>query len=187
MNPFIKIVSGGILLSLLVSTSQLSANELPNLDGIWSSEGIENYGTVYATRTFVFKDKSWSVAFDAYADSQKKLPLFSLDVGGFYVVGNPSSIVNGASEGIFPANHRNVIAQSNAGVQMFASMGCNLEIGKSTPLVNQGCGFIPGLMQSMGEYDLLSYKNGKLYFGDRSGDLTKSRPNTLTTYPVVKK
>jgi hypothetical protein len=39
-------------------------------------------------------------------------------------------------------------------------------------------------MQNMGEYDLVAIRNGQLFFGDRSGDLSKARPDKLTPYPL---
>jgi hypothetical protein len=171
---------------LLCAASIAQAQDVPQLKGRWASAALENYGSHFAMRTFKFTDKEWKVTYRAYADAQGKQPLFSLDVGGFYVLGQASATVAGAFEGIFPANHRHVTAESDAGVGMFASMGCTLEKGKALPLVGQGCGFVPGIMQAMGEYDLVAFKDGRLYFGDRAGDLTKARPVALTSYPLVR-
>jgi Adenomatosis polyposis coli down-regulated 1 len=177
-----------VILGGAVSTaSAAGADEVPSLKGNWQSENIESYGNHFATRSFTFSDKEWSVVYRAYADAEGAQPLFRLDVGGFYVVGGPSAKVPEAFEGIFPADHRHITAESDAAVQMFAGMNCKLENGKATPLVNDGCGFVPGLMQAMGEYDLVAMKDGKLHFGDRLGDLTKARPDKLTTYPLVRK
>jgi hypothetical protein len=164
-----------------------SAQSAPVLAGQWASEALESNGNHFATRSFEFTDKAWRVVYRAYGDAQGKLLLFRLDVGGFYAIGQPSTKVPGAFEGIFPADHRHLTAESDAGVRMFAGMGCALEKGKETPLVNQGCGFVPGLMQAMGEYDLVALQDGKIYFGDRAGDLTKARPDKLTPYPLIQK
>lgn len=173
--------------ALLCVANISQAQAAPNLNGHWASAAPENYGSHFATRTFTFTDKEWSVTYRAYADAQGKQPLFRLEVGGFYVLGQASAGVPGAFEGVFPANRRQVIAESDAGVGMFASMGCTLEQGKALSLVSQGCGFVPGLMQAMGEYDLVAFKDGGLYFGDRAGDLSKARPAALTPYPLVRK
>ena len=176
-----------VLAVLLCGAAVAHALESPALPGIWSSAAPENYGSHFATRTFTFTDKEWSVTYRAYADAQGKQPLFRLEVGGVYVLGQASAAVPGAFEGIFPANRRQVIAESEAGVAMFAGMGCTLEQGKALSLVSRGCGFMPGLMQAMGEYDLVALKDGRLYFGDRAGDLTKARPAALTPHPLVRK
>jgi hypothetical protein len=183
---FIKAVLAFVT-ALLCMTQAAHAQEAPNLQGSWTSASLENYGSHFATRTFSFTAKEWSVTYRAYADAQGNQPLFRLDVGGVYVLGQASSSVPGAFEGIFPANRRMVTAESDAGVAMFAGMGCTLEKGKALSLVSQGCGFVPGLMQAMGEYDLVALKDDGLHFGDRAGDLTKARPVALTPYPLVRK
>ena len=101
-----------------------------------------------------------------------------------YALGEPSAQVPGAREGVFPALSRSVTADSDAGVQMFATMGCRLQRGQETLLLNSGCGFVPGLMQAMGEYDVVAVVQGQLFCGDRAGDLTKARPAKLTPYPL---
>lgn len=169
----------------LAATASVQAQS-PVLIGQWTSAATENNGTHFASRRFVFTDTHWSVVYRAFADAQARQPLFTLQVAGTYLVGGPSRAVSGAYEGIFPANMRQLTADSEGGVQMFAAMGCKLEVGKPTTLVSEGCGFVPGTMQAMGEYDLIAVRDGRVYFGDRSADLTKARPDRLTAYPLVK-
>lgn len=160
--------------------------EAPDISGHWQSRAPEATGPVFATRDFILTDREWTIAFHAFADAEGKVPLFTLDVGGVYVLGGASVAVPGAVEGIFPATHRNLTADSAEGVAFFAGQGCALTVGQAMPLVQTGCGFVPGLMQAMGEYDLVAVKDGSLFFGDRSGDLTKARPTALTPYPLVR-
>jgi hypothetical protein len=185
-KPSLKFILSAFV-ALLCLTSVAHALEPPVLKGKWASAALENYGSHFATRTFTFTDSKWRVTYRAYADAQGSQPLFRLEVGGFYVLGEVSAAVAGAFEGIFPANSRRIVAESDAGVAMFSGMGCMLEKGKTLSLVSKECGFVPGLMQAMGEYDLVAIKEGRLYFGDRSGDLTKARPAALTPYPLVSK
>lgn len=180
-----KAFSPFALAALMLAIPAVQAQEVPVLRGSWASTALESYGNHYATRTFNFTETSWTVVFRAYADAQGKQPLFRLNAGGVYVLGQSSATVRGAFEGIFPATYRHITAESNAGVHLFSSMGCSLVKDQETPLVNQGCGFVPGIMQAMGEYDLVAFKEGEVYFGDRGGDLTKSRPTSLTPYPVT--
>ncbi|MFZ1891797.1 MAG: hypothetical protein WAU37_06385 [Formosimonas sp.] len=179
MKKFIAFIS---LLLVFISAH----GQTPNIKGQWTSEALENNGPVYATRTFTLTNSQWRVVYHAYADEQGQLPLFTIKAGGFYVIGDASTLLDGVYEGVFPANHRFLTADSAAGVQMFANMGCSLTQGKQTALLNQGCGFVPGLMQAMGEYDLIAIRDGQLFFGDRAGDLTKTRPLKLTPYPLVR-
>lgn len=158
-----------------------------DIQGQWSSAAPEHYGSHHATRSFVIGEHAWQVRYQAYADAQGRQPLFTLRVSGVYVLGEASVKVDGAREGIFPALSRHLTADSPAGVQLFASMGCHLVQGQETALLNTGCGFVPGVMQSMGEYDLVALTQGQLYFGDRAGDLTKVRPARLTPYPLLRR
>lgn len=156
------------------------------ISGQWASIAPENYGHMVATRHFTFSAKRWAVKFQVYADAAGTQPLFHLNVGGPYTLGGPSATVAGASEGIFPADHRLITADSPAGVQLFATQGCTLQQGTPLALTTSGCGFVPSLMQNMGEYDLMALKDGQLFLGDRSADLSKARPAKLTPYPLLR-
>lgn len=162
------------------------AEEAPSITGHWKSVTPEAAGPITATREFEIRKDTWSVVFRAFADAEASQPLFRIEVGGAYAIGGPSAKVSGAYEGIFPATRRDLTAESPAGVAMFAGMGCTLEEGLTKHLVNEGCGFLPSLMQAMGEYDLVALKDGQLFLGDRAGDLTKARPEKLTPFPLVR-
>lgn len=172
------------LSALAMSLSGIAHAQAPTLQGDWESVASEASGPIYATRAFHFEDDRWKVVFHAYADAGRNAPLFTLNVGGLFTLGNKSETVPDAYEGIFPARYRHITADSDAGVDFFAGMGCTLLKGEEHELTTKGCGFIPGLMQAMGEYDLVSVKGEQLFFGDRSGDLTKARPSLLTSYPL---
>lgn len=161
--------------------------QAPVLLGHWESVAPEDMGQTHATRSFNFEGGRWRVQFRAFADAGAKQPLFTLDVGGVFVIGGPSAKVSGAWEGVFPAQYRRITAESDAGAALFAGMGCVLKPGQSVELINQGCGFVPALMQAMGEYDLVVLKGGQLFLGDRAGDLTKLRPEALTRFPLTQR
>lgn len=171
--------------SLCAQSAPPRVPQAADIQGRWSSAGPENYGSHYATRAFSIAERTWQVHYQAFADPQGLQPLFTVRVHGVYVLGEPSAQVVGAREGVFPALSRSLTADSDAGVQMFAGMGCRLERGQETFLLSTGCGFVPGLMQAMGEYDLVAAKQGQLFFGDRSGDLSKARPDKLTPFPLL--
>lgn len=163
-----------------------TASPTAEIQGHWRSAGPEHYGNHHATRTFLITDRTWQVRYQAYADARGLQPLFTVRVNGVYALGEASAAVAGAREAIFPALSRSLTADSEAGVQLFASLGCRLEPGLETFLINTACGFVPGLMQVMGEYDLVALNQGRLYFGDRAGDLSKARPDRLTPYPLLR-
>ena len=162
------------------------ADDMASIDGHWISASAEAQGGIYATREFHIEGDRWSVVFLAFADEAASQPLFRIDVSGAYVIGGPSAAVDGAHEGIFPALQRDLTALSAGGVAMFVGMGCTLEEGVVKHLLDEACGFLPPLMQAMGEYDLVAVREDRLYFGDRSGDLTKARPTALTPFPLVR-
>lgn len=157
-----------------------------DIAGHWKSVAPEPMGQFWALREFVIDRERWQVAFKAFADEAATLPLFTLDVGGVYVIGEPSETVPGAFSGIFPATHRHVIIDSDAGVGLFGQMGAKVSRGERRVLLNKGLTFVPALMDAMGEYDLVALRSGRLFFGDRSGDLTKSRPLALTPFPLAR-
>jgi hypothetical protein len=159
----------------------------PVLNGKWGYATINATGNMFAMQNFAFDGDRWSVKYSAFADRDGKQPLFTIDNSGVYVIGGPSAKVVGAWEGIFPQTRRSIMADSEAGVAMFAQMGCALVKGQPKALMQQPCGFVGPLMQSMGEYDLVMVKDGKLFFGDRAGDLTKARPEKLGEFPMVQK
>lgn len=163
-----------------------AAAEAPKLAGHWMSAAPEPQGKLFVTRDFTFEGQNWGVSYRAFGDAEAKMPLFSLDVGGVFVIGGPSAAVEGAYEGIFPATHRKITAESEAGAALFAGMGCTLKVGEPKALVSEPCGFVPSQMQAMGEYDLVAIKGGQFFFGERSGDLTKARPTALYPFPLVK-
>lgn len=158
-----------------------------DIQGQWVSVGAEHYGSHHATRSFVISGRDWQVRYQAYSDPEGRIPLFTIRVTGVYALGEPSSKVAGAREGIFPALSRSLTADSDDGVHMFAAMGCRLVRGQETFLLNAGCGFVPGLMQVMGEYDLIALVNGQLFFGDRASDLSKARPDKLTPHALQRR
>lgn len=175
-----------LAVAIAVSDPTLAQPNAPVLSGHWRSAVPEAQGKLFVTRDFTFTDHTWVVSYRAFRDAEAKLPLFTLDVGGVFVLGGPSIVVAGAFEGIFPATHRNIIADSAWGVAMFGQLGCKLKVGVVKALVSEPCGFVPSQMQAMGEYDLVAIRNGQLFFGERSGDLSKERPKLLYPFPLVR-
>ena len=183
-----QVLISAFSITVAALTASLPARaDAPSITGRWQSAAPEAQGQIFVTREFKIEPATWSVAFRAYGDASAKAPLFTLNVGGVYVLGGSSSAVAGAREGIFPATYRRITAESEAGVQMFAAMGCALKVRVVKPLTSEPCGFVPSLMQAMGEYDLVAVKSGQLFFGDRSGDLTKARPTALYAFPLIKR
>jgi hypothetical protein len=172
-------------LAVLIATPALA--EAPQLDGRWVSVGPEDMGQIHATRDFTFEGDAWSVTFRAFGDAAMTVPLFTLEVAGYYRIGGASAVVSGAYNGVFGASDKVLVAESEAAVGMFADMGCTLEVGVPFDLTDQACGFFHASMDVAGEYDLVSLQGDQLFLGDRAGDLTKERPTKLTPFPLVRK
>ena len=186
-NSLKAIISTSLAFVVCAMTVASAAASVPILTGRWQSAAPEVQGNLFVTRDFRFEKNTWRVIYRAYGDAEAKVALFTLDVGGVFVIGGPSASVAGAYEGVFPATHRKIVADSGAGVAMFAQMGCKLAVGAVKALVSEPCGFVPSQMQAMGEYDLVAIKGGQLFFGERSGDLTKERPKALYPFPLVRR
>jgi Adenomatosis polyposis coli down-regulated 1 len=183
MNKNVLMVLAGVTVSVAL------AGELRGgtLVGRWESSKLENLGQLYGSRNFVLTERAWALQFKAFADEAGKTPLFSLRAEGTYTLGQSSVSVLGATEANFRFTKRYVTAESEAGVGLFQSMGCSLKLGAETNVSTSGCGFIPSVKAASLEYDLVQLDGNNLYFGDRSGDLTKTRPNKLNPEPVTRR
>ncbi len=172
-------------LSILLATPVIA--EAPKLDGTWASIAPENIGQMYAMRDFIFDGDAWSITFRAFGDEALSVPIFTLDVAGYYKIGGESAVVPGAYNGVFGATDKTLVANSDIAVKMFGDMGCTLDVGVPFDLTDQACGFFHASMDAAGEYDLVAIHGDQLFLGDRAGDLTKERPKALTPFPLVKK
>jgi hypothetical protein len=180
----------GLLFTLgMASPGPAVADELEarQLIGEWRSLGPENMGQLYGVRDFTLTETHWALRFQAYGDAEAKAPLFTLRIEGQYLVGGASATVEGASEATFSYTSRHLTADSDAGVDMFKGMGCELDKGVEADISKVGCGFIPSIIASGVEYDLVKLDGDTLFFGDRSGDLSKARPEKLGETPVVRR
>lgn len=136
----------------LLIASPAIALEPADLTGVWIAPDVQNLGDFYAIPTFTFTSDSWRIAFDACSDSDALIGLFTLDVGGSYVLGGPSDSVAGAANAVFHISTRRLTARSEDATALFSSMGCDLVVGQALDLTEKGCGFVPSVMASGIEY-----------------------------------
>ncbi|MFM7336557.1 MAG: hypothetical protein ACKO2N_21545 [Tabrizicola sp.] len=176
-----------ILAAALLALATPAVAEAPSIDGQWASLAPENFGGPFALRDFTFDGDAWRIVLRTFADEAMTQPQFTLDVAGYYRVGAESSAVPGAWNAVFAAFDKTLTAHSAETVAMFVGMGCTLEIDQPFDLTDQPCGFFHATMDNTGEYDLIAVKDGQLFLGDRSGDLTKARPTALIGYPLARK
>lgn len=171
-----------ILAAVLAIAGSASAQ---SLDGRWTSVAPEINGEIYGFRDFVFDGREWSVDFAAFGNAEGTVLLFTATLSGTYVLGSAAA-VEGAREAVFHVSERSVEADGPAGVDMFAAMGCVLREGVAMDLTSESCGFLPSVMASGVEYDVVALQGEELFLGERSGDLSKTRPEALIAYPLVR-
>lgn len=191
MNPHARTVwTSLIALSSLVgltASAQNTSLKPGDLVGRWQSVALENLGQLYGTRDFALTESTWSLEFVAYGDAAGQTKLFTLSAEGGYKLGQVSSVAAGVQETDFAFSKRLLTANGEAGVGLFKSMGCELRAGQITDVSAKGCGFIPSVGAAPVEFDLLKLEGKNLYFGDRSGDLSKARPAKLNALPVQRR
>jgi hypothetical protein len=160
----------------------LSARQLI---GRWASpapETIRNAdgSVIYGQREFVFTEKAWALHFQAFGDAAATFQLFGLRLEGTYTLGGPSAAVPSAQEAEFFFTGRHVTAYAPM-LDMFKNVttGIEWQAGVEQDVSATGALFIPSVANAPVEHDLVQLENGQLRLGDRSGDLTKARPQTL--------
>jgi hypothetical protein len=164
------------------------------LNGRWTSpqpEPIPNAdgSTIYGVRDFTFAPETWRLRFTAYGDADAKHPLFTLRAEGHYTLGDPSVAVPGAREAEFHFARRLFTAHTEPFVELLNGAGAGS--APWTPGVEQdvsitGALFVPSMAQAPIEHDLVAFRDGALFLGDRSGDLSKARPAALGAYPLAR-
>ena len=171
----------------LTASAQNTALKPNDLVGRWQSPALENLGQLYGTRDFTLTENTWKLEFVAYGDAAGTAKLFTLNAEGAYKLGKVSSVAAGVQEADFAFSKRLLTANGEAGVGLFKGMGCELKAGEVTDVSAKGCGFIPSVAAAPVEFDLLKLEGKNLFFGDRSGDLSKARPAKLNTLPVQRR
>lgn len=162
------------------------------LIGRWASptpETIANAdgSTIYGIRDFRFATETWSVRFSAYGDAQASYPLFTLRAEGSYRIGADSAAVPGAHEADFAFHARYLTAHAEQFVDLLNSAdsaGTTWVTGSERDISANGALFFPSVAAAPVEYDLVALRDGMLYLGDRSGDLSTVRPVLLGRDPL---
>jgi hypothetical protein len=154
--------------------------------GQWVSVKPEFLGQFYGLRSFSFTERAWSIVFRAFADEKASQPLFTLRVEGNYVLGAELAKMPATRPANFFGNSKYITSYTQDFLKIFA--GNNpWKLGTEYDFSNTGAGFFPSSIDAPLEYDLVKLDNGLLYLGDRSGDLSKERPQKLNAYPLVRK
>jgi hypothetical protein len=166
------------------------------LAGRWTSEAAEpvqnaDGSVIYGTREFTLGEDKWRLTFRAHGDESRTVKLFSLRLEGGYELKGDSSEVPGARHADFHFTARYFTPHAPMFVDMLNNAhagGGNWQVDVEQDVSRTGALFIPSVAQAHTEYDLLKLDGNKLYFGDRSRDLTvpANRPTKLIAGAVVR-
>jgi hypothetical protein len=176
----------GVTLGLLVISTHALADRQAPWQGKWVSAAPENTGSGFAKRAFNLTSNRWTLRYTAFADEAQSQPVFHIDIAGHYLVGRPSANIEGTRDAVFTYTSRTVTPLSPAGVALFAGAGCTTRLGQATDATLTGCGFVPSVMASAVEYDLVSVVGSQMRLGDRAGDLSRERPAKLSDFALVR-
>lgn len=176
---------------LVMANASFAQYQQKQFNGTWNSERIESLGNgTFGTRTFAFKDKAWEIKFTLYFDSLKKQPVFVFRATGDYEFQGASATLPKTQNARFNFQNKYVtLLTDNADIiKNFGFTGCPLTKDKEADITETGCSFLPSKAAYGQEFDLFSEKNGKLYLGARSNDMSSEdkRPTVLGA-PLVKK
>jgi hypothetical protein len=167
-----------------------------DLAGRWVSESAEpiqnpDGSVIYGHRDFTLGDGTWALIFRVYADERLTAKLFSVCMEGTYELKGNSPVVQDAQQADFLFSARYFTPH----VPMFVDLLNSVHAGKGNWQVDveqdvsqTGALFIPSVAQASTEYDLLKLDNNKLFFGDRSQDLSipANRPTQLIAWILVR-
>ncbi len=175
-----------LALMLLAPATLVVADDHAPWQGKWISATAEDIGSGFANRSFDLGENDWTLAFTLYADEAQSQAVFRIEFAGRYLVGGPSAYVADAQEAVFQYASRSVTPLSEGAVAMFAAAGCTTRLAQPMDATLTGCGFVPSVIASAVEYDLISITGVEMRLGDRSGDLARERPAKLSDFPLIR-
>ena len=165
---------------------------LEQLNGVWASEGPEEWDGAYGRRTFAFEDGQWSLIFDFGFDPELKQKVFTFRTDGAYRVGERSSDVPNAFRTVFDEKRKFLTFYPNdpALAAQFGMGECGLTPGVEKDISQAGCAVWKPVAECGEDHDLFAIdEEDRLYFGVRPADndmCTPDRTPTALLAPVVK-
>ncbi|MBM3382144.1 MAG: hypothetical protein FJY29_06870 [Betaproteobacteria bacterium] len=194
MNRFVALAVS-VVFSCVAFAAQ-KAPEKVDLTGTWTSEKCESMpngqgGETYFTRTFPMTNKEWKIDFTVFGDKDCTQALFTLDVAGDWELRGKSKAVKGAHNAFFGFKTRTLTAKADGAVQFMNQAGfCgkkDWKVGEAVDINSTGCAQIGAkpITDCKGEHDLVKVDEGKVFLGDRGGDMCKKRNYPKKLYPVA--
>lgn len=178
-----------IIFEITGCSSVKSLNQQVN--GKWTSLSAENLGNgTFGYRTFDLTPEKWEIRFTLYLDEARTTPVFTFRGNGSYKIEGPSTVVPGASNVVFYFSKKYLTLHTDNAdlLKNFGFAGLDLQKDVEKDISAKGASFLPSVQAYGQEYDLLQLKDGQLYFGMRSNDMsTPDKRPTKLFYPLKRK
>lgn len=163
------------------------------LQGLWSSEEIENRNGARLTRTFRFIDDRWSLDIARFTSGD--VPIFMATYEGQLRLGGPSGHVAGASKADFLIDTirlTRLTANDDAFVATGLGLSIDLTVGQTIDVSETGYGWIRPVSEIDRDLDIIKLDADKLQFGERPADGSgmaneEMRPKTLNPVAVYRR
>lgn len=179
-----------LALSLVAGCGGQTLNQ--KLAARWTSAQCESGGPgIYVKRDFTLTESTWKLNVGIFTDPACSASFAAIDVAGPYTVGQDSTNNPGATDVDYGVTTHTVTPKSDAALQAVNGGNCGSApraIGQVLDVTQTGCAAlgVPSVAACPKELDLNKIDGDNLYFGDRSGDLCKTRAPKLGQYPVAR-
>lgn len=179
-----------LALSLVAGCGGQTLNQ--KLAARWTSAQCESGGPgIYVKRDFTLTESTWKLNVGIFTDAACSAGFATIDVSGPYTVVQDSASVAGATEVDYGVTTHTVTPKNDAALQAVNGGNCGSApraIGQVLDVTQTGCSTlgVPSVAACPKELDLNKIDGDNLYFGDRSGDLCKTRAPKLGQYPVTR-
>jgi hypothetical protein len=174
-----------VLFSLfLMGLSQGQLLQTSDLVGRWESAECESEGNdQYRKRVFEFSEMQWELQSVFFADAACTVPTLMGRVFGAYILQQPSSVAEGATNVDMVFQHFFFTAYTPETTVFLNQQGCgnkNFQVGIEQETSSMGC-FFPPTRDYRLEYDLVRLENNLLYFGERPSENIMNMPENRPT------
>lgn len=178
---------------LLLGLAAAGCGQGTDISGHWASATCEPGGPMtFLKRDFVLTQSTWQLDLSVYGDAACTNESFTDQIAGPYTLGNPSSVIPGATEAVFVIKSDVWTAKSAMFATTLTQAGCGAQpwqVGVSQDVTQTGClGISQKVSDCPQEYDVVKVDGNNLYFGNRTMSICKvqDRPTSLGSPPLVR-
>ncbi len=139
--------------------------------GDWQSQTSEfdEAAQVYGFRTLEITSASWQLSIERFADEQRTIPLFKLELEGPYEITEESSELAGSYNGTFSFSNKSITPYVDPA--MLGLGACGASINESFDFADLDCVWLESIEHCPSDFDLISYQNGVLTPGKRTDNM----------------